>query len=234
AALVKVSAEGQVRPASDGQGEIKFSVAGQSGSIPVVVTGQKAKVEVSFVKDVMPLISRIGCNAGTCHGSAQGKNGFQLSLRCYDPFFNHLALTDNIEGRRFNRAAPEQSLMLLKPTGVAPHQGGVLFNETDPRYVVIREWISQGVKLDLSSPRVSKIDVYPKSPVIPLIGMKQQLAVIATYSDGSIRDVSNEAFVETSNKDVATVDKNGLVSTESRGEATMLARYEGVYDATTP
>src|SRR5437899_3680685 len=231
--LVKISETGLARPVADGSGQLKITLADQTLQIPVQVAGQKAKYDVSFVRDIMPVLSKVGCNAGTCHGSAQGKNGFKLSLRGYDPVFDHLALTDDIEGRRFNRAAPEQSLMLLKPTGVAPHQGGVLFNETDPRYVVIREWISQGVKLDLSSPRVSKIDVYPKSPVIPLIGMKQQLAVIATYSDGSVRDVSNEAFVETSNKDVATVDKNGLVSTERRGEATMLARYEGVYDATT-
>src|SRR5204862_104371 len=161
AALVKVSAEGQVRPASDGQGEIKFSVAGQSGSIPVVVTGQKAKVEVSFVKDVMPLISRIGCNAGTCHGSAQGKNGFQLSLRGYDPLFDHRALIDDISGRRFNRAAPDRSLMLLKPAGGVPHVGGVLTQPGEPYYELIRAWISQGVKLDLETPRVARIEIQP-------------------------------------------------------------------------
>jgi hypothetical protein len=231
--LVKLSETGLVRPAADGTGQLKITFAGQTLQIPVQVSGQKAKYDVSFVRDIMPVLSKVGCNAGTCHGSAQGKNGFKLSLRGYDPLFDHQALTDDIEGRRFNRAAPEQSLMLLKPTGVAPHQGGVLFHETDPRYLLIREWISQGVRLDLSSPRVTKIDVYPKNPVIPLIGMKQQLAVTATYSDGSVRDVSAEAFIETSNKDVATVDKNLLVSTERRGEATMLARYEGTYDATT-
>jgi hypothetical protein len=231
--LVKVSETGLIRPTADGSGKLKISLGGQALDIPVQISGQKANFDVSFVRDIMPVLSKVGCNAGTCHGAAQGKNGFKLSLRGYDPIFDHLALTDDIEGRRFNRAAPEQSLMLLKPTGAAPHQGGVLFNESDPRYVLIKQWISQGVKLDSNSPRVTKIEIYPRSPVIPLIGMKQQLAVTATYSDGSVRDVSNEAFIETSNKDVATVDKNGLVSTERRGEATMLARYEGVYDATT-
>jgi hypothetical protein len=231
--VIKVSETGLVRPVADGSGQLKITLGGQTLQIPVQVNGQKANYDVSFVRDIMPVLSKVGCNAGTCHGAAQGKNGFKLSLRGYDPIFDHLALTDDIEGRRFNRAAPEQSLMLLKPTGAAPHQGGVLFNETDPRYVLIKQWISQGVKLDANSSRVTKIEIYPKSPTIPLIGMKQQLAVTATYSDGSVRDVSNEAFIETSNKDVATVDKNGLVSTERRGEATMLARYEGVYDATT-
>jgi hypothetical protein len=231
--LVKVSETGLIRPTADGSGKLKISISGQALEVPVQISGQKANYDVSFVRDIMPVLSKVGCNAGTCHGAAQGKNGFKLSLRGYDPIFDHLALTDDIEGRRFNRAAPEQSLMLLKPTGAAPHQGGVLFNESDHRYLLIKQWISQGVKLDSNSARVTKIEIYPRSPVIPLIGMKQQLAVTATYSNGSVRDVSNEAFIETSNKDVATVDKNGLVSTERRGEATMLARYEGVYDATT-
>ena len=68
----------------------------------------------------------MGCNAGTCHGAAKGKNGFKLSLRGYDPLFDHRALTDDLEGRRFNRAAPDTSLMLLKPAGGVPHVGGVL------------------------------------------------------------------------------------------------------------
>ena len=72
---------------------------------------------VSFVRDVMPVLSKLGCNAGTCHGAAKGKNGFKLSLRGYDPIFDHRALTDDLEGRRFNRAAPDKSLMLLKPAG---------------------------------------------------------------------------------------------------------------------
>src|SRR5579862_3108815 len=131
---VKVSDHGQVRPVADGQGELKFTVEGMAGSIPVKVSGQKAPYEVSFVRDVMPTISRMGCNLGTCHGSAQGKNGFQLSLRGYDPVFDHRALIDDIGGRRFNRAAPERSLMLMKPTGVVPHVGGVLTQPGEPYY----------------------------------------------------------------------------------------------------
>jgi hypothetical protein len=231
--LVKVSPTGLVRPQADGKGQLKFTLAGQSIDVPVQVSGQKDKYEVSFVKDVMPVLSKVGCNAGTCHGAQSGKNGFKLSLRGYDPLFDHLALTDDLEGRRFNRAAPEQSLMLLKPIGGVPHTGGVLFQPGDPYYGIIHDWIAGGVKLDVKTPRVTGIEIHPKSPVISLIGMKQQMAVLATYSDGSVRDVSAEAFIETSNKDVAGVDKLGLVTADRRGEATMLARYEGNYTATT-
>jgi hypothetical protein len=231
AKLVKVSATGQVRPVADGTGQLTASVDGKTITLLLKVSGQKAKHEVSFVREVMPIISRIGCNAGTCHGAAKGRNGFALSLRGYDPLHDHRALTDDVWGRRFNRAAAERSLMLMKPSGAVPHVGGVLIHPGDPYYELIRSWIAQGVKLDRNSPRVAKIEVYPLSPTIPLPGMKQQMVVYATYTDGTIRDVSAEAFIESSNKEIAEVDKTGLVTAVRRGETAMLARYEGNYAA---
>jgi len=231
--LVEVSPTGLVRPKADGTTVLKVSLAGQALNVPVQITGQKDKYTVSFVRDVMPTISKMGCNAGTCHGSANGKNGFKLSLRGYDPAFDHMALTDDIQGRRFNRASPDHSLMLLKPSGGVPHVGGVLYKPGEPYYEMLRSWIADGVKLDLQTARVASIDIFPKGPVLPLPGMKQQMAVIATYGDGSKRDVTAETFIETSNNEVATVDKFGLVTAVRRGEAAMLARYEGNYTATT-
>jgi hypothetical protein len=233
-ASVKVSERGQVRPVADGKGQLKIEYPGTTGlSIPVDVSGQKASIDISFTRDVMPVMSRMGCNAGTCHGSAQGKNGFQLSLRGYDPLFDHRALTDDVGGRRFNRAAPDRSLMLLKTTGVVPHVGGVLTQPGEPYYELLSRWIGQGVKLETNSPKVTKIEVTPTSAVIPLPKMKQQLTVSATYSDGSTRDVSAEAFLEGSNTEVATIDKQGVVTAIRRGEIAVLARYEGNYAAAT-
>jgi hypothetical protein len=231
--IVKVSPTGLVRPQADGSGQLRFSLGGQSVSVAVKVGAQKEKYPVSFVRDVMPAMSKLGCNAGTCHGAQKGKNGFKLSLRGYDPAFDHLALTDDLEGRRFNRAAPEMSLMLLKPSGAVPHVGGVLMKPGEPAYDLLRLWIAEGVKLDLNSPRVKSIDVLPKNPTVPLPGMKQQVAVMATYSDGSVRDVTVEAFVESSNTEAATVDKTGLVTAVRRGELALMVRFEGSYAATT-
>lgn len=232
-AIVSVSPTGQVRPKADGNGEIKFSLNGQTAAVQVAVSGLKDPYAVSFVRDVQPVLSKLGCNAGTCHGAAQGKNGFKLSLRGYDPLFDHRALTDDLAGRRFNRAAPDQSLMLLKPTGAVPHVGGVLTHRGEPYYELLRAWIADSVKLDLDSPRVTSIDIYPKSPVIPLPAMRQQLVVVATYSDGRVRDVTAEAFIESSSTEKIEVDKQGLATAVRRGEAAMLARYEGAYAATT-
>jgi hypothetical protein len=228
---IQINERGLVRPAADGKGAICFTLAGQTITIPVQASGQKQAYEVSFVRDVMPTLSKVGCNAGTCHGAAKGKNGFQLSLRGYDPEFDHRALTDDISARRFNRAAPDQSLMLLKPSGGVPHVGGMLTQPGQPAYELLRSWIAQGVRLDLDSPRVTRIEVSPKNPVLPLPGMKQQMIVHAHYTNGTVRDVSAEAFIESGNIEVATVDKQGLVTGVRRGETAVLARYEGAYAA---
>ena len=183
-------------------------VAGQQQSATAVYTADQAAAgrtayQASFVRDVTPAMAKMGCSAGTCHGSLNGKAGFKLSLRSYDPLYDHRALTDDISGRRFNRAAPDQSLMLLKPSGVIPHVGGVLTQPGQPYYEILRSWIAGGVKLDLDSPRVTKIELFPKNPVVSMPGMAQQMAVLATYSDGTTRDVTLESFISSGNTDVA-------------------------------
>jgi len=229
-----VNTSGLVRPMADGSGEIVVSLGGITVTVPAAAKSFKEDKPVSFVTDVQPVLGKLGCNAGTCHGAQAGKNGFKLSLRGYDALFDFRSLTDDLEGRRFNRAAPEKSLMLLKPAGAVPHQGGVTMQAGDPNYEMIRRWIAQGVKLDLDATRVTSIEIFPKDPTVYRIGQKQQFAVHATYNDGRVRDVTAEAFVESSNTEVATVDKaTGLVTTLRRGEATMLARYEGAYTAST-
>jgi len=231
--VVDVSPTGMVRPKADGAGGLVLSLAGQSITVPIRVSGYDAHFDVSFIRDVNPALGKLGCNAGTCHGAKDGKNGFKLSLRGYDPLYDHRALTDDLEGRRFNRAAPDTSLMLLKPSGAAPHVGGVLMEPGQPYYELLRMWIAQGVKLDLSAPRVTGIEIIPSNPTLPLEGMKQQMKVIATYSDGVVRDVTAEAFLESSLTEVLTVDKAGLTTAVRRGEAAVLARFEGAYAATT-
>src|SRR5207245_4645497 len=133
---------------------IKVNLDGKTISIPVKVAHLKEKYDVSFVRDVMPTISRMGCNAGTCHGAAEGRNGFKLSLRGYDPQLDHRALTDDLEGRRFNRAAPESSLMLLKTSGGVPHVGGVLTQPGEPYYELFRAWIADGSKFEIGRAHV--------------------------------------------------------------------------------
>ena len=97
--------------------------------------------------------------------------------------------------------------MLLKATGAVPHQGGKLIAPGAPYYKILRRWIADGAKLDLSTPRVAKIEVLPKDPIVQRIGEKQQMRVVATYADGAVRDVTREAFIESGNTEVATADR---------------------------
>ncbi|KAA5540105.1 DUF1549 domain-containing protein [Roseiconus nitratireducens] len=230
---------GMVRPIGDGSGELLVHFGQLQASVPIAATAVSGSDEladpgkVDFIRDVNPVLSRLGCNQGTCHGAQKGKAGFKLSLRGYDPIFDLRALTDDLAARRINPAAPQESLMLRKPLGLAPHQGGALMSQCDPYHAILRRWIADGSQLNLDAPRVNRLEIFPSNPVVQSIGTQQQVRLVAHYTDGSRRDVTREAFVESGNSEVATTDRTGLVTAVRRGEAPILARYEGNYVATT-
>jgi WD40 repeat protein/mono/diheme cytochrome c family protein len=228
-----VTERGLVRPSKDGQGEVKIAFMGKSVIVPVNVSGMNLALKPDYVRDVMPITSKLGCNMGTCHGAKDGKAGFKLSLRGYDPIYDVLAFTDELASRRANVASPDHSLMLLKASGSVPHEGGQLTVPGELYYETLKAWISQGAKLDLKTPKVTSIEVFPKNPVLERIGHRQQMRVIARYADGYVRDVTAEAFMESGNGDVIEADSSGLMTSLRRGEAAILARFEGAYAATT-
>ena len=230
--VISVSNSGLVRFAGNGQTKLTASVAGQSVEIAVKATSVE-NAPTDYVQDVTPVLSKLGCNAGTCHGSKVGKNGFKLSLRGYDPIYDTRAFTDELASRRANIAAPERSLMLLKSTGAVPHVGGQVTKPGEPYYEIIRRWIGGGAKLDLTTARVESLSIEPQMPVVQRLGAKQQMRILAKYTDGAVRDVTAESFIVSSNTDTAAASDSGLITTERRGESAILARFEGKYAATT-
>ncbi len=230
--LVWTDASGLVESRQVGQGSLLARFNGLRAEIPVVVYSV-AIDNVDFVRDVNPALSRLGCNAGTCHGAQAGKRGFKLSLRGYDAIFDHRSLTDDLAGRRINVSVPADSLMISKPLGIVPHEGGVLMQRGDRYATIIEQWIRQGAKLNHTTPRVTHIEIEPKDPVIQLPGSNFQMRVLATYSDGTKRDVTREAHLESGNPDVATVAPGANIVAVRRGEAPINARFEGSYAATT-
>ena len=226
---VKVHEDGYIFPMTVGTTKITVNVKGVTAELPVNVKSMEAQ-PVSFVRDVMPVLSHAGCNNGTCHGAAKGKNGFKLSLRGYDPDFDYELLIEDISGRRFNRAFPEQSLMLLKPTSEVPHKGGQVIVPEGRDYNLIHQWIAEGAIPDVeTTQRVERLEVIPDSAELAIPGMKQQLIVIAHYPDGATRDVTREAKFTSSVGEVANVTDKGVVTAERRGETAILTRYEGAY-----
>ncbi len=231
--IVELTPRARVIPKMDGTSSLNVSLAGQSVSVPVEVTGLARTNHPDWIRDVNPVISKMGCNAGTCHGAKDGKAGFKLSLRGYDPLFDVRAFTDDVVSRRVNFASADDSLMLLKMTAGVPHEGGQLAKQHSTYYNIVRDWIDGGAKLNMDSHRVAHVELIPKNPVVQEIGARQQFRVVATYQDGTRRDVTGEAFVESGNTEVAKHDDHALLSTIRRGEAPILARYEGAYAATT-
>lgn len=230
---IEVSANGLVRPSASGKGELIASLLGKRVSVPVTVSDLTTLPAVDFITDVNPLLSRLGCNSGTCHGAQKGKNGFKLSLRGYDPLEDVRALSDDLGSRRLNTAAPDASLMLLKPLGSVPHEGGVLLSRDSVYYEVLRGWIAEGAELNPDSSKVARIELYPENPVIGREQSWQQFRVLAHFPDGRTRDVTHEAFIESGNGEIAKSHEGGRVQALRRGEAPILARYEGAYAAAT-
>jgi len=228
---LEIDERGLIRPLADGTGELVLELDGLTVAIPYLVSGQTVAPSPRFLTDVMPIVSRAGCNAGSCHGSADGKKGFKLSLRGYDPQFDHSALTDDMAARRFDRVRPEESLFLLKSTAVVPHEGGQRILPGSRDYESLQAWVKNGARFEPDVARVTSIEVIPRHPIIPREGMSRQVAVLATFGDGRQRDVTAHAFIETGNTEVTEVDDRGLVTALRRGEAAILARYQGNYAA---
>ena len=229
--IAKISQSGRIQPLRDGATNLEITIGGKSIMIPVEVTGASETPKVDFIRDVNPVLSKLGCNQGTCHGAKDGKVGFKLSLRGYDPLFDVRALKDDLAGRRLNVASPDDSLMLLKATGGVPHEGGQRTKLGEKSYEIMRAWIADGAKLEFTAPRVAKIHLFPVNPVVQNIGAKQQIRVVATYTDGSTRDVTAASFLESGNGDVAKTDEQvtGLIETLrfDQGGAEPVIRGEG-------
>ncbi|MFN7804018.1 MAG: hypothetical protein ACK5TO_08395, partial [Planctomycetaceae bacterium] len=228
---IELQPDGYVAPRQPGEARLLISAGGRQGALPVTVKDAQPS-PVSFIREVQPALSKVGCNQGTCHGAQDGKAGFKLSLRGYDAEFDYLALVDDLVGRRFNRSVPSQSLMLLKPTQGVPHVGGFLFSEDSRYYRLLEQWIAEGCQFDTAT-RVSRLEVFPQNPVIDREGRKLHQTVIAHFPDGTTRDVTRDSVFSSSNFNVATVTNtstnSGLVETLRRGETAILVRYEGAY-----
>jgi len=225
---IEIDSHGYIHAKSKGEASVTVSVGGKEAQLLVKVESAEVP-KVRFVRDVEPVISKAGCNAGTCHGSAKGKNGFKLSLRGYDPDYDYQALVNDLSGRRISRVAVEQSLMLLKPTAEVPHEGRQVIKPGSREYEIIRQWIVEGAKFeDPATARANRVEVLPGEVNLSLPGMTQQVLVIAYYPDGKTRDVTREAVMTSNNPDVTGIT-NGVVTAIRRGEAAILVRFEGNY-----
>jgi len=228
-AVVRVDpASGRVFPLANGSTDITATVNGQVAKVRVTVSGTEAPLPINFPNHVGPILTKLGCNSGGCHGKIQGQNGFRLSLLGFDSELDYTTLLKEGRGRRLMPAAPDQSLFLLKGAGVVPHGGGKKMDVASEEYKVLRRWIASGMPYgEPTDPTVTKVTVFPESRVVGRQG-RQQLVVHAHYSDGTVDDVTRRAQYESNETDVATANEAGLARTLGiTGQAAVMVRFNG-------
>ncbi|MEM9943440.1 MAG: DUF1549 domain-containing protein [Planctomycetota bacterium] len=215
------------KPAKDGQSSLKVWIENFEYDLPVRVANAKVNPPLSFTNDVMPVFSKTGCNAGSCHGAARGKDGFQLSLYGFDPKGDYYRLTREQLGRRIDLAVPDDCLLVNKAIGAVPHSGGKLFKPGTEYYNTILNWLEAGAIYDAKAPpKVTSIELYPKAAVLNGDGETQKLTVVANYEDGTNRDVTSLAYFSSSNDNSAVVSQTGTVTARNRGEAFVMCRFD--------
>lgn len=172
------------------------------------------------------VISKAGCNLGTCHGNATGKGGFKISLRGGDPDYDYAAFTQELNGRRVNAFDPDASLILQKATQALAHEGGKRFTKDSWEYKTLRDWIARGSPREVANdPKLEKLEVTPRDQILIEPESKVQIKATAFFSDGSQRDVTNTAVYELAQIGLGKVTTGGLVTRENSGELTVLVRF---------
>ena len=192
-----------------------------------VAQGQEASGvdSVYFIDDVMPLVSKLGCNQTKCHGSLKGQGGFRLSMFAAEPEDDFAALAKSTEARRVNPVEPGKSLFLLKATSSIPHEGGQRVQVGSPEYNVLASWVAQGAPWgDEQAPKLVSVTVIPEEQVLQK-GEAQQLSATAVFSDGSQKDVTHRAVYTSSEERVAAVDGTGKVQASDFGESHVVVTY---------
>ncbi len=215
-----------VRPLADGAGSVAVTYEGKTVNVPLAIKDAATDRPVSFKLDVMPTFLKAGCNSGSCHGAARGKDGFRLSLFGYDPDGDYQRITREIATRRVNLAVPSDSLMVAKAVGAVPHTGGVRYApESEMNQAVVR-WLTAGAPQDAAAVATPvSLEILPRQAVLEGEGAQQQMTVRAKYSDGTDRDVTSLALFMSNNDNSAKIGDDGRVVAGKRGEAFVMARF---------
>ncbi|MEE2736878.1 MAG: DUF1549 and DUF1553 domain-containing protein [Planctomycetota bacterium] len=225
---VTVTAQGVLTAQSDGIAEIEVRWNEQQKIIPVRVTETENRIPPHFENDIIPILSKYGCNASGCHGKAGGQNGFMLSVFGFNPNADFDALTKEARGRRVFLAAPERSLILTKISGSIPHGGGIRLKSQQREYRLLEQWIAAGAPAgDPEAPQVTQLLIRPSERITNTLAT-QQLRVLAVYSDGRELDVTQIAKYQSNQESLAKVDESGLVQIGPvPGQVAIMASYAG-------
>ena len=230
--VAAVDERGWVKPVASGETQITIAVAGQTKTVPVKVTLPASEPTTSFRHEVMPVLTRAGCNAGACHGYSLGKNGFKLSLRGESADQDWFAIVKDSAARRLSFQTPSSSLLVSKARGESNHEGGIRFTRGSLSDEILNKWIAQGSPSDLPDPsRVVGVRLVPDKLVLKP-NQKHRLQLIADYADGTKRDVTRLGIFTANNDLYAVTSEEGLVVGGAPGETAIVGRFERLFAAT--
>lgn len=226
--VATVSSSGLVRAGQAGAASIRVVLGDRQSDVQVTVSQNEFAPQTTFLNDIVPILTKLSCNSGGCHGKATGQNGFRLSLLGFEPDFDHDALRQEGRGRRISISDPDRSLLLLKATGRVPHGGGKRLDHDSDDYRVLQGWIKQGaIGPRTDDPKLERITVSPIQRVLQR-GAKQQLLVTAHFSDGIARDVTRQAVYDSNIPELATTDEKGTITTQAQsGLFAIMVRFGG-------
>ncbi len=218
-----------IRPLADGGAAIRIEHAGHAKEIPLEVVSATSEPPLSFRLDVMPVFARAGCNMGSCHGAARGKDGFRLSLFGFDPAGDYQRITREFPGRRIDTGDPLRSLLVQKAIGGVSHTGGKRFEAKSDLADRLVRWIEAGAPDDPGPvAQLIGLDLYPPTALLAGSGRSQSLVAVARFADGTDRDVTDLCWYGSNNDPTAKVAPTGLVTSGGRGEAFIMARYDTI------
>ena len=228
-----VSETGRCQPKSDGRTELLVSFGGKTERVIVTVTNSAFRPTPSFRQDILPVLTKAGCNAGACHGKLAGQNSFKLSLRGFAPEWDIDWLTKEVRSRRIDYAFPEESLLVQKPLGRVPHEGGVKFAEGSRYHHALVDWITaRAPGPDTNEIDSIRLEVLPGNRTLKP-GDTQQLLVRAFYQDGRVRDVTWLAQFFSNDETILSVTPGGLVKTLRHGETPVRVHFQGQVEVVT-
>jgi hypothetical protein len=220
---VAAFAAGRVVAKARGSTWLTAKCANGLTTVPVTVRPAGASLKRSFVNDVAPIFTMAGCSGANCHGSLRGQRGFKLSRFGVEPELDFDAI-----GKRIDKAAPEKSLILAKATAQTVHGGGFRFAAESLEYRTILDWVREGAPFDASqTPRITDLRVYPKERILVGKDASHQLIAVASYSDGSVRDVTPMVQYSSNNPDIVQVNTSGEVKAIETGETAIMVRTMG-------
>ncbi len=230
--VADVSDSGVIQARMFGGAPIRATYAGAEGRTVALVQRARAELPVTFGGDVLPVLTRMGCNGGNCHGAMNGQNGFKLSLFGDHPNDDYRMIVEEDDGRRLDMANPVASLLLQKPTFQVSHGGGQVLDPASLEYRTLLRWIEEGARRDPAlERRLTALTVHPKEIVLHGKDVQIPLLVTARYSDGTEADFTRLAYFDAHDTRIVEVDEKGVVTSRGSGQTTVLVRGPGAVAA---